>query len=214
MRCLYIVIALFFSRVVSAQHKIDTIKQLLIGINSIDQAKRFLKESEMDGDILTIGPKIDSSAFAKLLISKETGEVLTSESNEKDITYLFKILKIDNIKSFRVQYIFLDNTKLNLKQIDSLRSLIFKRIGKGDKFESLAKEYSMDGNSKKEGDLGWFEEGQMMKEFEDSILKHRFEEVFKVDIAEKKWYYIVKNSHIPRYGKKATVLYLEIKNSN
>lgn len=101
MRCLCLVITLFFSYVVSAQHKIDTIKQLLIGFDSIDQAKRFLKENEIEGDILTIDP----SAFAKLLISKEAGEILTSESNKKDLTHVFKILKIDNIRSFRVGYI-------------------------------------------------------------------------------------------------------------
>jgi parvulin-like peptidyl-prolyl isomerase len=109
-----------------------------------------------------------------------------------------------------VQYIFLDNNKLRIDQIDSLKKIIFGKLENGETFGTLARQYSMDGNSKKNGDLGWFEEGQMMKEFEDKVKSRQSGEVYTVDMSDKKWYYVVKNTHQPRTDRKVVVLYLEI----
>ena len=44
---------------------------------------------------------------------------------------------------------------------------LIKKLNDGAKFEDLAKEYSDDeGSASKEGDLGWFNTGEMLKEFE------------------------------------------------
>ncbi|TSC97020.1 MAG: foldase protein PrsA, partial [Candidatus Berkelbacteria bacterium Licking1014_2] len=46
---------------------------------------------------------------------------------------------------------------------------ILQRLQKGDDFNNLAKEFSEDINSRdKNGDLGWFGKGQMVKEFEQA----------------------------------------------
>ena len=46
--------------------------------------------------------------------------------------------------------------------------LIKSKIDKGENFETLAKKYSKCPSSENGGDLGYFERGQMVKEFEDA----------------------------------------------
>lgn len=50
------------------------------------------------------------------------------------------------------------------EEADDLKS----RINKGEAFETLAKKYSKCPSGQQGGDLGYFEKGQMVKEFEDS----------------------------------------------
>ena len=46
---------------------------------------------------------------------------------------------------------------------------LLERIQKGEKFGKLAKEFSMDsGSAKRDGNLGYFGRGKMVKEFEKS----------------------------------------------
>lgn len=49
---------------------------------------------------------------------------------------------------------------------------IFDRLKKGEKFGKLAKELSIDsGSAKKDGNLGYFTKGMMVKPFEDAAFK-------------------------------------------
>jgi parvulin-like peptidyl-prolyl isomerase len=63
-------------------------------------------------------------------------------------------------------------TKVNASHIlvkDKTQAQELKtRIDKGEKFEDLAKEYSMCPSGQNGGDLGYFGRGQMVKEFEDA----------------------------------------------
>jgi foldase protein PrsA len=53
-----------------------------------------------------------------------------------------------------------------------------EKLAAGEKFEDLAKEYSTDtGSSQNGGDLGWFGEGAMVKEFQDEAFKLKEGEV-------------------------------------
>lgn len=45
---------------------------------------------------------------------------------------------------------------------------IKKKLDDGEKFEDLAKEFSIDGSAETGGDLGYFSAGNMVKEFEDA----------------------------------------------
>ena len=46
---------------------------------------------------------------------------------------------------------------------------LYNRIKAGESFESLARQYSTCPSKSKGGDLGWFGEGQMVREFENAV---------------------------------------------
>ena len=62
------------------------------------------------------------------------------------------------------------------KQSESLE--IAERIKKGEKFGKLAKELSIDsGSAKKDGSLGYFTKGMMVKPFEEAAFKLQIGEI-------------------------------------
>ena len=118
--------------------------------------------------------------------------ITTKDSLEYYLTKyrdISKSVAISKVKMMRVSYIYLDGSKIDLKRIAELRYEIMTFLANGKKFSDLANEYTMDGN--KNGDLGWFEEGMMVKDFENAIKAHKKGDVFTVDIPENKWYYVV-----------------------
>ena len=55
---------------------------------------------------------------------------------------------------------------------------IMERIKKGEKFGKLAKEFSIDsGSAKKDGNLGYFTKGMMVKPFEEAAFKLQIGEI-------------------------------------
>ena len=54
-----------------------------------------------------------------------------------------------------------------------LGNLVIKKLRSGGNFSALAKEHSTCPSKSKGGDLGWFGQGQMVREFEDAVKKMR-----------------------------------------
>jgi len=98
-------------------------------------------------------------------------------------------ISFSKCKSMRVSYIYLDGSKMKLEDIGTLREKLISEYRKGTSFATLANTYTMDNS--KDGDLGWFVEGQMEKSFQDEILKHKKGEIFTVDIPDNNWFYVV-----------------------
>lgn len=208
----YFLLLTFLSFSLKAQNAEEIISELS-KVYSLPEANEFLNSNkDVVGDILTINSGSDTTALDQELLLTQKGDVVEFDSEDKTKHFIFKTLGITHVRSFRVQYIFLDNRRLPMEEIDSLRTLILEQLSNGEPFTALAKRYSMDSNATKGGDLGWFEEGQMHADFENSIKSKKVNEVFTVDIPANKWYYVVKNSYESRIDKKVTLLYVEINN--
>jgi hypothetical protein len=192
------------------QEKIEKIKSEFNGIKNRKQAEKFIRENpSLKGAIVTIDPKTDSSIFAKEILSKKPGEILTQQYGKT--TQLFKILATEKVLAYRVQYILFNGNQMKIKQIHTRRDSILTRLKNGESFDVLARQYSMDDNAKKGGDLGWFKENELVPEFENAVKAHDPGEVFTVDVPTEKWYYIVKNSYRPREDNLSTGIFIEIK---
>ncbi len=76
------------------------------------------------------------------------------------------------------------------KQSESL--LIYERLKNGEKFGKLAKELSIDtGSAKKDGSLGYFSKGMMVKPFEEAAFKLQIGEMSQ-PIKSEFGYHIIK----------------------
>ena len=78
------------------------------------------------------------------------------------------------------------------KQSESL--VILEKMKAGEKFGNLAKEFSTDkGSGKKEGNLGYFTKGMMVKPFEDTAFKLQIGEISE-PIKTEFGYHIIKRT--------------------
>ncbi|MNX46083.1 Peptidyl-prolyl cis-trans isomerase C [compost metagenome] len=162
----------------------QSIKEQLTQVTTIEDAKKFAQENQnLDAQLIFSIPEIENDEFATKLSTAKPGDIFS------DIYFTYKILFATKIQAFRVSYIYLDGGKLSVKEIEKLRTRILEDYKNGNAFALLAKKYSMDNS--KDGDLGWFSEGTMVPEFETAIKNHKQNDVFKVDVPDKKWYYIV-----------------------
>ena len=76
------------------------------------------------------------------------------------------------------------------KQSEALK--ILEKIKTGEKFGNLAKEFSTDsGSGKKEGSLGYFTKGMMVKPFEEAAFKLQIGEISE-PIKSEFGYHIIK----------------------
>ncbi len=95
--------------------------------------------------------------------------------------YLVMILgKAPNTFS-RISQIFIDTSTFRRRIADSLANSIVQRIKAGTTtFEDMSQAYSMGGEGRSKGDLGWIARGSIMPEIEKEIAIHKKGEVFKV----------------------------------
>ncbi len=204
-------ITLSYSSVIGQKKNIEQITNALDKVNSIEDAENLLsQDTTLTGEIISLNTRTDTTYFAKEMFTKKKGDIVDFSDNE--FIYVTKAIAWRNVNQYRVSYIYLDNNIYTINEIDSLRKLINKKLKAGVKFSDLALTYSMDGNSKKGGDIGWFQEGQMIKIFEDSIKTHSLGDIYYVDVPENKWYYIVKNTYNPIQDKILDVILIRQEN--
>lgn len=126
-------------------------------------------------------------------IESGSQEIITTKDSLSFYLHKFrpisKSISFSNSKAMRVSYVYLDGSQLSMEEINKLRTKIISEYKKGTSFATLANTNSMD--SSKDGDLGWFDEGQMEGTFQDAILKHKKGAIFTVDIPSNKWFYVV-----------------------
>lgn len=159
-------------------------EEKLYNLTTLSEAELYFKNHpEDEGEIFTVSPEIDGELIKNEFADRKVGDIFSKKENT------FKIIATNEVQIFRVSYIFLDESKISLKKINETRNKILKKYEKGISFSQLASQYTMD--STKDGDLGWFAEGMMVPEFESAVKQHKINDIFKVDIPERKWFYIV-----------------------
>lgn len=100
----------------------------------------------------------------------------------------FKVYKIvgskeDTIFYMRASHILLrveGSTMQDTINAQKKAADIIARIKKGEKFEDLAREFGTDGTKERGGDLGWFGEGQMVKDFNDAVKRANKGDLFSL----------------------------------
>ena len=105
----------------------------LSAIVTSEQANEYLaNHPSVTGQLFELNSRTDTTDFDKQLILTSPGNLISFGSEDKKKHFFFKTIETNEVKSFRVQYIFLDGKKLTLLQIDSLREIILKRINQGE----------------------------------------------------------------------------------
>lgn len=165
---------------------------LLKKINKTEQVDKY-KKKYPDWQIRKVETMgIDSVNFPKA-VNSQIGEIYSNQYDDGRINVLFKVLKRRKVEICKVQYIYFDGSKMGKNEIDSIRTKILNLYETGTDFTKLANEYTMDGNPT--GDLQWFYNGIMVKEFEDAAMPRKKGEIFTVDVESRKWYYVVLKTH-------------------
>lgn len=123
--------------------------------------KSFRSEFWFDMREKIVSEKYQQKTLSKIKVSK------------KDIISFFNVYR-DSLPLFpteaKVRHLLIKPEPNNFvkKEIFNQLKTIKKRILDGEKFEKLAKEFSMDpGSQKKGGELGWVKRGSLLKNFEE-----------------------------------------------
>jgi hypothetical protein len=168
-------------------------------INTYEDAQEFIRQNpKLEGEIMVINSLDLDEGIEKKIVDLAKGETITIEQ------YTYKIISTEQQFRLRSSYIFMDANKLSAFSMDSIKNVIETRFKNGTDFNTLAAEYSMDGM--KDCDLGWAEEGVLLKEIEDGIRSHKVNDLFIVDLPDKKWYFIVLKTFDEIFVTESTVL--------
>jgi peptidyl-prolyl cis-trans isomerase D len=107
-----------------------------------------------------------------LMYSKPVGTVV-GPIYAKGRYDMYKIsgVKEDTVFQMRASHILFKTENSDTAATIKKANEVMSEIKKGASFAEKASQYGTDGTSSRGGDLGWFREGQMVKAFNDAILK-------------------------------------------
>ena len=83
-----------------------------------------------------------------------------------------------------------DKKKAENEALNTAKEII-KKLDKGEKFEDLAKEYSKDSSASDGGNLGYFNRGDMVSEFEDAVVALEVGKYTKEPVKTQYGYHII-----------------------
>jgi hypothetical protein len=157
--------------------------------------------------LLVFNEENHKTKLAKELISSSKGKTVVTET-QFEKTYL-KVIEKSNDPHYRLQYIFLDGSKMSRKNIENTTKTIVSRHESGlETFPNLAKKYSMAVNKFQGGDTSWVKLSELPAPLanEDDILNHDIDAVYSVSDVDNNLFYIVKKTHSIRRLKEVKVL--------
>ncbi len=190
-RFLILVTLVLMATIINAQNQ----KKALKFLEKFDNPEQIqnIKKLHPEWDIqisTTLG--IDSLKYPKA-VKANIGEIYENQYDSGKVRVLFRVLRRWNGDICKLKYIYFDGSKMNMKEIDSLRAVVMLKYRSGQDFTDLVHAYTMDSNPT--GDLGWFYKGQMVPEFEQAVFPQPKDALFTVDVPSRKWYYVVLKTH-------------------
>lgn len=200
---------LFYFTIFFSIHAVsqNSIKKELDSVNSIKKAKLFLKKkSSRQNRLILFNEEKHKTTLAKELFKLNVGGSKTIKNDYQETIY--KVVNKNQTPFYRVSYILLNSTKLDLPDLNLLRSTIIEKHKNGAPFSFLAKQHSMDKNATHGGDSGWIKKGKMHADFENEIInsKHAISDIFTIDIPSKHAYYVVLKTFEPKNISEINVL--------
>ena len=165
-----------------------------------------VKEFREEGKLIIFNEEKHRTGLAVSLLEEKVGKAITQEGVTQFRTY--EVISSTKVKHHRLRYIFIDGNKLSKKKVRKRIDYIKRLLDDKASFESVAHQYSMDRNSRRGGDSGWFKKAETQSVFYDAIANdNRYaNEVFEVSIPENNWYYLVKNTFSPKPIREILVL--------
>jgi hypothetical protein len=164
---------------VSAQKQ--TIAQMKAGIESAANPLAYVrtvlkKKYQMDTVIIA-----NTTYFSGIADSLAYYGKIRKVYGPYDKKFLVQVLgKIPNT-FHRVGQVFIDSSLFTFRIADSLANSIVTRVKTGTaSFEDMAMTYSMGGEGRTKGDLGWIAEGALMPEIEKALRKCKKGDIFKI----------------------------------
>ncbi|MFI1743187.1 peptidylprolyl isomerase [Thalassobellus sediminis] len=201
---LLLLLFICFSPILKAQNATEI---ELETIETAAQIESYLEtKKSKKNKLITFNEEKHKTQLAKALFKMHVGSTKVNE-NEFEKT-LYKVVSKTKKIYYRVSCIYLDGTKYSLEKIINLRDIIIKKYKNGASFNFLAKQYSMDHNANKGGDLGWFLKESIHPEFGEKVIgiEHEINDIFTIDIPSKNWYYVVLKTYEPKEISEIEVL--------
>ena len=169
---------LFSGAIVNAQKM--TIAQMKVNIEKAPNPVAYVRDvlkKKYKLDTITIANSTNFSGIADSLAYKGKQRKVYGPYDGK---YLVQILGKAPNEFTRISQIFIDTSTITLRIADSLANNIISRLRTGASFEDMAQSYSMGGEARTKGDLGWIARGSIMPEIEKEIKRHKKGEVFRL----------------------------------
>ena len=178
-------------------------------VSEFDIPESELKQYKSEGKLTVFNIEKHTTSLAKKLFDLKVGK--TYEIEKDTYTKVLKVVASKEIEHFRINYIFLDGNKFTYEKIDELRDKLKNMAGGRYDFKGLAKQYSMDMNRNRGGDSGWFKEGKVLEDFRNAAVSkmRSANEIFKIDLPDQNWFYLVKKTYSPRKIREIVVLEIE-----
>lgn len=166
------------------------------------------KKSPMDDDSMFVALNSDKPAIPSYINPGEMPQALSKIPNlKKDSVYgpilemgTYKLFKVGDIKNdtayaARASHILFrwnsESAEDKKKALDKCKEVL-ARIKKGENFEIMAAQFGTDGTAQQGGDLGWFGQGRMVKEFEKPVFGATKKGLLEYPIETQFGYHILK----------------------
>ncbi len=169
-------------------------------------SEKQLSSLRAKGELVVFNEEKHETKIAKDIFKKRVGKSIKKKDGIGTTTYT--IVADQKIPHYRMNYIFIDGNQMNEVKLQNMLKSLRKMIDDDIKFESVARQYSMDYNGKRGGDSGWFKEKKTIPQFFEATNRPKLlaNEIFEVELPEMNWHYIVKKTYTPSNIREVLVL--------